>query len=443
MDPLPRSFLTEDEGIGGRIKVRPEDFLVDEQPLYQPCGNGEHLYLCIEKKNVSHAEMLSTLRKHFGVRDRAIGFAGMKDKVGVTRQIVSIHLPKGQSRVRDHGSAKRGQSIGALSDAPMRRPGSAPSIELPHRRIAVLWADRHTNKIKRGHLAGNRFSIRIRDVDPLKAPLVMQTLRALERHGVPNFFGAQRFGYRRNNHLLGAMLLAGEYDNLLAELLGTTGTPYPEYQQERRELYEAERYEEALAMWTPADGSERSALRALMAGRDAKGACFAVGKTTWNFWVASFQSAIFNRVVDQRLGSGQLDSLVEGDLAWKHDSRSVFAVTAELAGDPEIAARLSRLEISPSGPLWGTGMTQASGEVGRVELRALAAMGVSTDQFHASPHAPEGSRRSLRERLSNPEIESGIDEHGPFIRVAFDLPRGAYATVALREIMKNEQDEGE
>ena len=76
-DPLPQRFLTQTPGVGGRIKLRPEDFLVDEIPLYEPEGTGEHLYLGIQKTNVSHGEMMSCLRRQFGVREFAIGYAGM------------------------------------------------------------------------------------------------------------------------------------------------------------------------------------------------------------------------------------------------------------------------------------------------------------------------------------------------------------------------------
>ncbi len=143
VDPLPQRYLAADSGragIGGVIKVRPEDFLVEELPLYDPRGEGEHIYLGIEKAGVSHGELIGHLRHHFKVRDYAIGFAGMKDKHAITRQTVSVHCP----------------------GAPTPK-----SVELDHDRIRVLWVSRHVNKIRIGHLAGNRFSIRIREVNPI------------------------------------------------------------------------------------------------------------------------------------------------------------------------------------------------------------------------------------------------------------------------------------
>lgn len=432
-DPLPRRYLTDGPGIGGRIKVRPEDFLVEEQPLYEPVGEGEHLYLFVEKRNISHFELISALQQHFQIDERAIGYAGMKDKLGVTRQLVSIHLPPGE-----HEKA------------------------FEHDQIHLLWTDRHRNKLKRGHLAGNRFSIRIRDVDPLDAPKVLDNLKTLERIGVPNHFGFQRFGYRRNNHRLGAALLREDWQGLINELLGSTGADFPEHQRKRRELFDAGQYREALELWSRADRSERHVLRALSHGIDEKRAVFSVGKNAWTFWISALQSAIFNRVLDVRLSRGLLGTLVEGDLAWKHNSRKVFPITvAELAVSHEPAAvsdeptddgqpspapldeRLRAFEISPSGPMWGAEMREAEGDVARIEREAAESLGIEIDLLRTSHYAPTGTRRPLRERLTNPEIDSGIDEHGPFIRVAFDLPPGVYATVVLREIMKDHGDAGD
>ena len=412
INPLPQKYLTQTTGVGGRIKVRPEDFLVDEVPLYEPEGEGEHLYLCIQKSNVSHGEMMSCLRRHFKVRERAIGFAGMKDKVGVTRQMVSIH-----------------------------QPAEPIDLNLPHDRMNVLWSAWHRNKLRLGHLAGNRFSIRIRDTDPLKAPLALRTLRILEREGVPNYFGSQRFGYRRNNHMLGARYLVGDWRGLLANLLGTAGAPFPEYQRERRELFDAGRYEEAAAMWSTSDRAERIASTALAGGASERDACLAVGHTALAFWVSALQSAMFNRVLDRRLEADTLTTLLEGDLAFRHDNRAVFAVTAEELATGELPQRLAAMEISPSGPMWGKAMMQAGGAVAEIEREALDAIDIPAEAVLAGDRSPDGGRRPLRVPIRNASLDAGIDEHGPYIRLAFDLPRGAYATIVLREIMKN--DEGE
>ena len=384
--PLPQRYFTYEEGIGGRIKVRAEDFRVEEIPLYEPCGAGEHLYLWIEKMDVAHAELMSCLRRHFGVRDWAIGYAGMKDKRAVTRQMVSIHL--------------------------FEEPAS---------------------------LESDRFSIRIRDVDPLQAPRARALLKGLENTGVPGYFGAQRFGYRCNNHRLGSLLLNRDWEAALAELLGSTGSPIPEHQRRRRELFDAGRIEEAAAFWTTADRSELIAARKFRDGGSAQEAIMACGRITLNFWASSLMSAALICLLDRRIDDGTVGRLLEGDLAWKHDSRAVFAVTAEELAAGPLDERLARFEISPSGPLWGKGMTQAAGSVAEVEREALEATGVSPKILTTSRYRPEGARRPFRLPVANMDVQGGTDEYGPFIRVAFDLPRGTYATIAMREIMKDDR----
>ncbi|MDY7108481.1 MAG: tRNA pseudouridine(13) synthase TruD [Planctomycetota bacterium] len=407
--PLAQRYFTGEEGIGGRLKVRAEDFIVEEIPLYEPCGEGEHLYLRVEKTDVAHAELMSCLRRQFGVTDRAIGYAGMKDKRAVTRQWVSIHL----------------------TDEPA-------SLDIDHARVRVVAAVRHRNKLRRGHLRGNRFDIRLRDVDPDRAPRARRILERLEEIGVPGYFGSQRFGYRGNNHKLGALLLNRDWDGVLAELLGTTGSPFPEHQRRRRELFDAGRHEEARALWTPADRAELIAIKKLCTGASPRETALACGRIVLHFWTSSLMSAAFNRLLDQRIDAGTVDRLQEGDLAWKHDNRAVFAVTADELATGELAGRLARFEISPTGPLWGEGMPRAGGAVDEVEREALDATGVSMEDLAASRYRPDGGRRPFRQPVRNARIDAGTDEHGPYIRACFDLPRGTYATIAMREITKSD-----
>jgi len=152
---------------------------------------------------------------------------------------------------------------------------------------------------------------------------------------------------------------------------------------------------------------------------------------------------MFNRVLDRRIESGLFAQLIEGDIAFKHATRGMFRVTAEVLAQGGLPARLAALEISPTGPLWGKDMMQAGGTVGEAEREALDAAGLPADLMAVGKHSPQGGRRPLRVGLQNATLEAGVDEHGKFIRVAFDLPRGAYATVVMREMMKAEQFDAE
>lgn len=177
--PLP--FLTEGiPGIGGRIRSTPEDFRVEEQPLYLPCGQGEHLYLRITKRNLSTPDLVARLASTWGVKARCIGVAGRKDARAVTTQLVSV------------------QGIA---------PETVTRLPLDDRLLAVEILGRHRNRLRTGHHAGNRFHLVIRDVRASASSVVPLILEQLTRRGVPNFFGPQRQGREGLNFAVGASLI--------------------------------------------------------------------------------------------------------------------------------------------------------------------------------------------------------------------------------------------
>ena len=401
-------------GIGGVIKERPEDFLVEEQPLYEPAGTGEHLYIYIQKRGVTTSDVIRRLVKAFRVGKGDVGYAGLKDKHAVVRQHFSIYLPN------------------PAHDTELLKNVETESIK-------VLWSQRHANKLQRGHHAGNRFVIYVRQVEPTAAVRARQVLDRLTVTGVPNYIGEQRFGYRGNNHELGRLLLLGRFQELLDAMLGQPQPTDFAPTRAAREAYERRDYTAALDAWPRHHRPERQALDALRQGRDPRGAVMAVDQVQREFLVSALQSAAFNLVLHRRISDGLFATLVPGDLAWKHDSGAVFAVDEPTAAlENSSGGRVPRLEVSPSGPMWGVNMTRAAGRVLEWETRALEEFGVTPDQLAAAHVRAEGVRRPMRTILTSPDISGGADEHGPYVRLAFELPRGAFATVVLREIMKND-----
>lgn len=178
-DILP--YLTRGiPGIGGIIRAEPDDFRVEELPLYLPCGEGEHLYLRVTKRGFSTPEMVKMFASVLGVKAQRIGVAGLKDARAVTTQYVSVQ--------------------GAHPDA-IARLTRDPRI------VAVEVLGRHRNRLRTGHHAGNRFRLVVRHIRPDAAPLVTAVLDELSRRGVPNYFGLQRQGRRGSNYQTGAALL--------------------------------------------------------------------------------------------------------------------------------------------------------------------------------------------------------------------------------------------
>lgn len=163
--PQPRPpRLTRAPGIGGVLKSEPADFEVQEIPAYLPSGEGTHLFLHIRKQNLTTSEAANRLASALGADPKQSGWAGLKDKFAVTSQWISIAGANGQD---------------------------AALLSLPN--IEVLEAQLHGNKLRTGHLKGNRFCLRVRGTDALPEQ-ALEILRGLEKHGCPNYFGEQRFG---------------------------------------------------------------------------------------------------------------------------------------------------------------------------------------------------------------------------------------------------------
>ncbi|MBC7783197.1 MAG: tRNA pseudouridine(13) synthase TruD [Burkholderiales bacterium] len=398
-------FLTDFPGIGGRIKDRPEDFFVQEIPLYEPTGDGDHVMAEVQKVGVGTLDANDYIARALNVDRRNIGYAGLKDAQAVTRQIITI---------------------------PFVTPEQVMAIKSD--RIVIQWAAKHRSKIRMGHLAGNRFAIKVRDVDPMKVVALRPALDTLARRGVPNYFGEQRFGQRNNNDLMGAAFVRGDDKEVLRLLLGDPrpGTDKPE-EFAARTHFSAASYEQAIQAWPRWAHNERRALARFIKSGDSYQAVMAVDMPVRRLWVTAMQSRIFNEIVSQRIGN--IDQLITGDLAYKHENGSHFAVEDAALEQP----RADAFEISPTGPMIGRRMSNARGRVFDMERALFDRYRISARDFRSNERdRSHGDRRPLRVQPKETKLESGVDEHGAFITIAFTLPRGAYATILLRELMKND-----
>ncbi len=413
MSAIPTlAYLTDDlPGIGGRIKARLEDFLVEEMPAYEPAGEGEHLMLFVEKRQLATTDVARRLSRDFAVPRNDVGYAGLKDKQAITRQHFTVRLTQGR-----------------------REPAAAIARVNEHPRIDVLWAEPHRNKLHRGHLAGNRFVIRVREVEPTAVIAAKRVLDRLLQRGTPNYVGEQRFGYRANNDAIARHLLRGRHQQALDEMLGRPLEIESEALRAGREAYDRGDYAAALTHWPRHLRYDRQALDALRQGRSPADAVAAIDRTQRQFLISALQSAIFNRVLDRRLRAGTFDRLLVGDVAYKHATGAMFLVDADAAeADNAPDGRVARCEVSPTGPMWGPKMLRPTDEPARLEAEVLGAFELDE---HDLDGAAEGTRRPLRIALHNADISGGVDEHGAYVRLAFELPRGGFATMALREIMK-------
>jgi len=154
----------------GRLRVKPEDFFVEEKLSFEPDGEGEHVLVFVEKRERNTDEIARSLSRQFGLRNMDVSYAGMKDRRAVTRQWFSLYMPG--------------------------KP-TPETFELPEG-VSVIKATRHGRKLKKGGLKANHFVLRIQDLQGDKAD-IEQRLQLISTKGVPNYFGEQRFGRGRNN----------------------------------------------------------------------------------------------------------------------------------------------------------------------------------------------------------------------------------------------------
>lgn len=333
-------FLTSEvPAAGGLFKSVPEDFEVEEIPAYEPSsevGSDEHLFLWVEKRGRSTPDVAKLIARHVGAQERDVSWAGLKDRQGITRQYLCL---------------------------PSKFEAKMVGFEAPG--VTILRSARHRNKLKSGHLRGNRFTLVVRDVNDLEA--AKASLEQLKTFGIPNFFGDQRFGRDGENAAKGkAILIAGGRHR--------------------------DRFERKL-------------------------------------FLSAYQSLLFNDVLAQRIRAGTFAKALVGDVLKKHETNGEF-VCADAGVDQP---RVDSFEVSPTGPIFGPSMRSAEGVPGEIEAAALAAENVTVATFDAGGRETEGTRRLFRVPLVGLEVEA-LPERA--LRLKFDLPAGAYATVLLREVLK-------
>jgi tRNA pseudouridine13 synthase len=330
---------------GARIRARPEHFQVDEELGFAAAGDGPHWLLKVRKCGANTEWVARELARHAGVRPHDVGFAGLKDRHAVATQWFTA--PAGR-RSQDEWRALRGEGY------------------------EVLEAHAHNRKLRRGALAGNRFSILLTDVPPATdRAAAARRIERLAADGVPNYFGPQRFG---------------------------------------RELGNLRRAAAA------ARGPEAGAIGVRWRGRDER-----------SFALSAARSLIFNTVLAARVADGSWRHLQPGDLANFDDGGTIFPVSAM---DNSLAERIASGELHATGPLWGLTELAPQGHVAALEQQAAATCDPLGSWLLAE--GLQAERRALRLRVRDLRHEWLPAEGG--LRLSFALTSGAYATMVLNEL---------
>jgi tRNA pseudouridine13 synthase len=404
MKDASRFLTAELRGVGGDLRDRPEDFRVEELPRRAPSGRGEFARALIEKRGISTPELQRRLGAALGVPATAIGVAGMKDADAVTRQWISAPWAKEPK----------------LSAAKIRD-------------VEVLEIARDDAPLHLGELAGNRFTVHVRGVGEERAALASARaiLDVLARRGVPNFFGAQRFGTRGEAAELGRLLLLGQPVAALDLLLGAPSTTETDPRARAfREAYERRAYREARSLVPGRLSGEARLLDLLARGKPKEFVARQLAPATRRFALSAWQSLQFNRLLAWRLP--RIDVALEGDLLLRDGEATARRCVEPAADQPEVA----RLVLHPTAPLFGARVELASGEAGVQEQRILAESGVPRERLERPTGlALFGERREVRFAPADLDVRA-LPGEGTLV-LTFQLPPGCFATTLLGEITKS------
>lgn len=322
----------------GEYRAVPEDFCVVERLDFTPEGEGEHLWLWLEKRDLSTLELVRRVARVCQVTPRDVGYSGMKDRFAITRQWLSVHLPGRQA------PEELARQLAAMS-------------------VTLLEQHRHPRKLKRGVHRVNHFRLRLGGDVAENAAIEARWQRLIEG-GVPNYFGPQRFGHEGRNLAKARAVLARG--------------------------------------WRKRDDRDGMLLSAA-------------------------RSYLFNQLLARRLGSGDWATPLAGEVLVLDGTASQFAVEMP---DEALLERARQLDVHPGGVLWGSGQ----GAVAAAQQHEQAVV-------DAEPALADGlvragarmGRRPLRVRLGEPSLKR---EAGALI-LDFTLPRGAFATAVLRELISH------
>lgn len=412
------------------------DFVVQEIPLYAFSGSGEHRILKVRKKNLTTFELLSIIAKAFNLPPKSIGYAGLKDKHATTTQYLSL-------------PAKSSQNFHAIFER------LAKEYE-----IKLLDSTLHSNKLRLGHLKGNRFFVRTKKLNPTNATKLESTFAHIAHNGFPNFFGFQRFGINGDNYLLGLSLSQRKnaqispYLSLLAQL-------HPSLANPQNPLFHTKRYSRTmqeffissyqsflfngwlqariqLSAWarefSPKELQQLAQHYGKLESQDplksptnlestfappletslqsAQNACIAT-------LCAHFLQSLPKVALESLCTQPQAFTLLEGDLCCHYPYGKLFTLDSATQAECE---RFSQQGFSPIGALSGQNLKAPSTLAGQLEQSFISPIPAPSSRRYAWVWASDV------EYLYKPKLAQA--------ELHFSLPSGAYATSFLEQVLK-------
>lgn len=398
----------------GSIKQFPEDFRVEEitengtvleiDRQYSPAElgveakDGDFAVFVLQKTNWNTASALKMVARatHRGMK--SAGFAGTKDRISQSTQLCSM--------------------FGA-------EPEQLSGLKIKDLRINGAW--KHDSKIELGMLAGNRFTIRIRDVKG--ADRLDQCIQALGGT-FPNYFGEQRFGTRANNFDVGLAMLKGDFEgaamNFLTDTANETNTDATEA---RKRLAGDRDFTEALDYFPAYLKYERTVLDYLSKyERNFANALRRLPRSINLMFVHSVEDMIFNRQLEKMMAEGHT-APSKGDLVCATDTNRFYDLS-----------NLWKFEQGgKEGFAVGNILGYETDTLTEFEKEELERLGLTLDSFRAkgiSELGCRGARRVLFAPYKDLSVQNGEGE----LTLRFSLPSGSYATVLVDQLIDRSPD---
>ncbi|MDF1556581.1 MAG: tRNA pseudouridine(13) synthase TruD [ANME-2 cluster archaeon] len=418
-------YATNTPGLDGIIRQVPEDFVVEELTNREEQDAGKYLICTLAKKNWDTHHLIRDISRILRISQQRIGWAGTKDKQALTTQKISIY---------------------DMEQSELER------IKL--RDVTITPVGRSNKQVSLGDLWGNRFRIIIRKiaqpVDEVNTLMGLTSSQIKERGGVPNFFGIQRFGIQRPiTHLVGKKLVEGDIEGAALDYIAR---PCPGESEDARH---ARQYvQDTLDLKGGLDKYplrlryERAMMSHLVEKPgDYAGAFMSLSPNLRKMFVHAYQSYLFNLIISHRLERGlSINSALVGDIVcFKNAAGLPDPTRTQMVADDTLDGinnLVRRGRAFVTAPVYGYGTPMSEGLPGEIEQSVIDGNKVDPEGFRM-PAIPELSSKGLRREVIipvDPEyrvIEDAMNPGNTAVELGFELQRGAYATILLREYMKS------
>ena len=412
-------FLTEDiPGIGGKLRKTPEDFVVDEISVLPPAADdGKYVIARVWHRNWEANRLVRRLGSNLHVSRSRIGFAGTKDGRSVSTQLMSFDATIEQVR----------------------------SLAIPDVKIMEAYTARRMISI--GDLVGNRFEIKVSDIDPTvdaKAIADKVAARLDAAGGFPNFFGVQRFGsIRPITHMIGRDLVKGDIEGAVMRYVANPLGDGSDVDTARRNLQETRDFERAFREYPMKLTFERMMIEHLRERtEDFIGALRRLPSNLLMMFVHAYQSYLFNQTLSERMRRGIPIGVPQvGDLVLPLDKMGLpdHDNPIEVTEDNIDKARRNAKEEKAfvSGLIFGSQSTFAGGQIGEIERAIVEREKIAGPDFEIVGLREASSKGTRRELLATYK-GFRVSVEGTDVTFKFSLNKGCYATSLLREYMKAE-----